>query len=261
MVLDKIVNLPSSSVTIGLCGATGKMGKVVMQRIEKFSNCRIVATFSRQNNIRELTEFCRSCEVIIDFSDREILEKLLNCALVYKNKLVIGTTGLTQEQISLIKGISKELAILYSPNMSLGANLLSVLATQASKFLGESYDIEIVDWHHRLKNDAPSGTAIMLGETLAKSRNLDFTECAVFSRNQKGKRAANEIGIVSVRGGQVHGEHNILFLGDNEVISLKHTALSRESFADGAIQAALWVAKKEPGLYSMQDIFCLNSKL
>ncbi|KAJ6644875.1 4-hydroxy-tetrahydrodipicolinate reductase [Pseudolycoriella hygida] len=150
--------------------------------------------------------------------------------------------------------MSHELAILYSPNMSLGANLLARLAVEASKYLNKNYDIEILEYHHRLKNDAPSGTAIMLGKTLAEARNLDFHDCAVFSRPSIGKRKANEIGIVSVRGGQIHGKHEILFLGDHEIFSLQHTALSKESFANGAIQAAIWIADKEAGLYSMQEL-------
>ncbi|WP_341763600.1 4-hydroxy-tetrahydrodipicolinate reductase [Candidatus Tisiphia endosymbiont of Beris chalybata] len=256
--IDKTENLKSSPITIGLCGATGKMGKEVMQRIEKFNDCRIVKTFSRKNNIADLEEFCRDCEVIIDFSNSEILEKLLNYSLIHQNKLVIGTTGLTKKQVVVIQEASQKLTILYSPNMSVGANLLSILAAKASQILDNSYDIEVLDYHHRLKLDAPSGTAIMLGEALAKSRNLDFSECAVFSRNQRGKRATDEIGIASIRGGQTHGEHEVLFLGDNEVISIKHTVLSREIFADGAIRAALWIVDKEPGLYSMQDLKSIN---
>ncbi len=248
------------TIYIGICGATGKMGQMVIQQMNKFNTCKVSATFSRKNNINNLTEFCHNSDVIIDFSSSEILDKLLDYAIKHNNKLVIGTTNLTKTQLIYLNETSKTSAILYSANMSLGANLLAALAEKAAKILDNNYDIEILDCHHRMKKDAPSGTAIMLGKAVAKVRNLRFDEYAIFNRIQKGQRLSNEISITSIRGGQVHGEHEVLFLGDNQIITLKHQSLNRESFADGAIRAAIWIANKPPGLYSINDMFPLLQK-
>ncbi len=241
------------SVAIGICGATGKMGQMIIQKINGYNACTLSATFSRKNNIDDLAEFCRNSEVIIDFSSNEILEKLLDYAIMHNNKLVIGTTGLTNYHLDRLHEVSKNLAIFYSANMSLGANLLAMLAEKAAEILDNTYDIEILDCHHRMKKDAPSGTAIMLGKAVAKIRNLDFNQCVIFDRSVKGQRQVGEIGITSIRGGHLHGEHQVLFLGDNQTITLKHQG-SRESFADGAIQAAIWISDKPPALYSMIDM-------
>ena len=134
------------------------------------------------------------------------------------------------------------------------------MAAKLATIFDSSYDVEILDFHHRMKKDAPSGTAIMLGQEIAKARGVNFKESAVFDRSKDGLRQENQIGIASIRGGGLHGEHEVLFLGDNQVFTIKHQALSRESFADGAIQAALWLFKKPAGFYSMHDIYDLNSR-
>ncbi|MCC8418027.1 MAG: 4-hydroxy-tetrahydrodipicolinate reductase [Rickettsia endosymbiont of Bryobia graminum] len=239
-------------INIGLCGSTGKMGKMIIERIGRFDSCKISSTFSRQNNINDLDEFCRNSQVIIDFSNGVLLEKLLESAIKYQNKLVIGTTGFESKLSDLMYSASKDIAILYSANMSLGINLLAILTEKAAKILDKNYDIEILESHHRMKLDIPSGTAIMFGKTLAEARNLDFNKDVIHNRH--GKRLSGEIGIASIRGGQVYGEHEIMFLGVNETISFKHQALNRESFADGAIKAANWIANKKAGLYSMLDV-------
>ncbi|MCC8483395.1 MAG: 4-hydroxy-tetrahydrodipicolinate reductase [Rickettsia endosymbiont of Labidopullus appendiculatus] len=240
-------------ISIGICGATGKMGQMIIQKMRGLNSCKLSTTFSRKNSIRDFAEFCQNSEVIIDFSSSEILDKLLDYAIMYNNKLVIGTTGLTNYQLDRLHEVSKSLAIFYSANMSLGANLLAMLAKKAAEILDNTYDIEILDCHHRMKKDAPSGTAIMLGKAVAKVRNLDFNQCAIFDRTVKGQRKVGEIGITSIRGGHLHGEHEVLFLGDNQTITLKHHG-SRESFADSAIQAAIWISDKPPALYSMSDM-------
>lgn len=245
-------------INIGLCGSTGRVGRVIVKKVEKFDNCQISATFSRANNIEDLAEFCQRSTIIIDFSSAEILDKLLDYAEIYQNKLVIGTTGLSDQQFIRLNKLSQKLAILYSANMSLGANLLAVLTEQVAKILDHNYDIEIQESHHRMKNDAPSGTAIMLGKVAAKARNLAFDQYAIYDRALKGRRQINEIGISSIRGGMVHGEHEVLFLGDDQVLSLKHQALSKESFADGAIRAGICLADKSAGLYSMKDVLKLK---
>lgn len=246
-------------INIGLCGSTGRVGQVIVEKLEKFNNCKISATFSRANNIADLDKFCQESAIIIDFSSSKILDNLLDYAETYQNKLVIGTTGLSDQQFSRLNKLSQNMAILYSANMSLGANLLAILTEQVAKVLDHNYDVEIQESHHRMKKDAPSGTAIMLGEAVAKARNLEFDQYTVLDRSLRGQRQINEIGITAIRGGMVHGEHEVLFLGDDQVLSLKHQALSKESFADGAIRAAIWLANKPAGrLYSMKDMLELD---
>ncbi len=246
-------------INIGLCGSTGKMGQMIIQKIDGLDSCKISATFSQKNQIEDFIKFCQNSDVIIDFSNSEILDKLLDYAEIYQNKLIIGTTGLLANQFARLNKLSKKLAILYSTNMSLGANLLAILSEQVAQILDKSYNIEIQECHHRMKKDAPSGTAIMLGKAVAKARNLDFDQVAVYDRSLTGQRLESEIGITAVRGGMVHGEHQILFLGDDEILSLKHQALNKASFADGAILAALWIFDKPAGMYSMRNV--LNLKI
>ncbi|WP_341789598.1 4-hydroxy-tetrahydrodipicolinate reductase [Rickettsia endosymbiont of Polydrusus tereticollis] len=243
------------TINIGLCGATGKMGQTIIERIGKFNDCKISEKFNSSNNLNNLDHFCKNSDVIIDFSTPELLEKLIDSALKHKTKLVIGTTDLKPQHFDYIKTAAQTLPILYSANMSLGANLLGALAKIAAKTLDNSYDVEILDTHHRAKKDAPSGTAILLGEIIAAAKGLNFDECAAFNRSDSGSRKNNEIGISSIRGGNIHGIHDIYFLSDDETITLQHQALNKNSFADGAIKAAIWLADKPPGLYSMLDVF------
>lgn len=245
-----------NDINIGLCGANGKMGQAISQRInEAYTQFKISFTFTRKNAITELNDLCKNSQLVIDFSSIEILEELLKYSLIHKNKLVIGTTGLSDNHFKLLTKASKDIAILYSPNMSLGANLITILAAEAAKILGEDYDVEILDSHHRFKKDAPSGTAIMLGKSIAAARNVEFDKCAVFDRSATNRqKLSDEIGFASIRGGSIYGEHEVFFAGDNEVITIKHQALNRKSFADGALKAANWLLSKESGLYSMMDL-------
>ncbi|MFY9589411.1 4-hydroxy-tetrahydrodipicolinate reductase [Rickettsia endosymbiont of Halotydeus destructor] len=241
-------------INIGICGFSGKMGQTIIERIEKFSHCKISEKFNSSSDLKKLDNFCKNSDVIIDFSTPTLLEKLIDYALKHNTKLVIGTTGLIPQQLDYIKAAAKTLPILYSANMSLGANLLGVLAKIAAQTLNSSYDIEILDTHHRAKKDAPSGTAILLGEIIAAAKGLNFHEYAVFNRGNT-TRKDNEIGITSIRGGNIPGIHDIYFLGNDETITLQHQALNKNSFAEGAIKAAIWLADKPPGLYSMLDVF------
>ncbi|CAK6582772.1 MAG: 4-hydroxy-tetrahydrodipicolinate reductase [Rickettsia helvetica] len=233
-------------INIGLSGSTGKMGKVIAERIDKFKDCKISAKFNSTNN---LDNFCKNSDVIIDFSTPEILEKLINYALKHNTKLVIGTTGLQPQHFKLLEKAAQTLPVLYSANMSIGANLLSYLAKEVIKIL-DDYDVEILETHHRNKKDSPSGTAVMLAETIASEKGLNI----IFNRGNR-PRSKKEIGISSLRGGNVHGIHEISFLGDDEIITLKHEALNKNSFAIGAIKAAIWLQDKPSALYSMQDIY------
>lgn len=240
---------------IGLCGATGKTAGAIAEKIIVLQNqFQLAAKFSSKNSELELPEFCSRSDIIIDFSNIAILPELLKQCAVYEKPLVIGTTGVTEEHMILLRKYSALVPIIYSANMSLGANLLTSLIAKCASFLpSKDYDTEIIEYHHRYKKDAPSGTALALARAVARAKNIDFNENLVTSRSATGERNHNEIGISSVRGGGIKGEHEVIFVSDNEVIKLSHQVISRDAYADGALKAALWIGKQKPGLYSMQD--------
>jgi 4-hydroxy-tetrahydrodipicolinate reductase len=243
-----------TNIRIGLCGASGRMGQTVIQRIDALgSNYSIVSKFNRSNPLSDLREFCKNSDVIIDFSSPDILEALVEKAIEYNTKLVIGTTNLQETHINSLNNASNYIPIIYSANMSIGANLMLMISTKMAKILGNNYDIEILDKHHRHKKDSPSGTSITLGKALANARNIVFEESVIFDRHNKGQRLPNEIGISSIRGGGIYGEHDVFFISDDEIISINHQSLNRHTFADGAIAAASWIVDKKPGLYSILD--------
>ncbi len=193
--------------------------------------------------------------VIIDFTLPEGTESLLNTIADKRTSVVIGTTGLTDNQIGQIEQVAKNAAILFSPNMSLGVNFLFYLTKIAAEKLGTDFDIEIVEAHHRFKKDAPSGTAKKLGEIAAEALEQSYNESMRHGREGiVGERTPKEIGMHALRGGDIVGEHTVLFAGLGERVELKHCAHSRATFAQGAIRAAKWLATQKPGLYSMQDL-------
>jgi len=199
-------------------------------------------------------------DVLLDFvSPKPTLAALEACAR-HKIADVVGTTGFDAEQQKRIEKYSQVIPIVFAPNMSLGVNLLAKLVAQTAKALGPSYDIEIVEVHHRLKADSPSGTAIMLANAAARARGMDPEKVSIYGRQGRtSARPDDQIAIMSLRGGDVVGEHTVIFAGPGERIELTHRAHSRETFAQGAIRAARWVIGKKPGLYSMMDVLGLNS--
>ncbi len=244
-------------IKIGLCGASGKMGQAISQRINSLDSPYIITSeFSGSNKLSDLKEFCENSDIIIDFSSPDILEPLLDNSIEYNSKLVIGTTNLKQQHFAALNKAGNSVAVLYSANMSIGANLIAIIAAKTASMLDHNYDIEILDKHHRYKKDAPSGTAIMLGKAVAKARNISFEASVIFDRHANGLRTPDEIGISSIRGGGIYGEHEVFFIGNDEVISVKHQCLNRNALADGAIAAASWIIDKQPGLYSMADVLC-----
>ena len=191
--------------------------------------------------------------VIIDFSNPAALDGMLGYALQNGVPCVICTTGYSQEQIAQIRQAGKEIAVFFSGNMSLGINLLIELAKQATKVLGSSFDIEIVEKHHNLKVDAPSGTALMIADAI--SDTLDEEPQYVYDRHAyRKKRSKNEIGIHSVRGGTIVGEHEVIFAGHDEVVTVSHQAQSKEVFAVGSVNAAVFLAKQPAGMYDMSSL-------
>ncbi|MCR4616194.1 MAG: 4-hydroxy-tetrahydrodipicolinate reductase [Clostridiales bacterium] len=242
-----------------LSGCNGKMGRAVYEYTLSRDDCQVVAGVDITESSQPFSvykspfDFDGKADVIIDFSNPAALSDLIEYSLKTNTPAVIATTGLSEEQVNLLKLTSKQIPIFFSFNMSLGINLLSELAKTAARVLGSTFDIEIVEAHHNQKLDAPSGTAIMLADSI--SGVLDEKPRYEYDRHLKReKRAKNEIGMHSIRGGTIVGEHEIIFAGHDEVIKLSHSAGSKRVFAAGAVNAAVFIAGKEPGMYSMKDL-------
>jgi len=254
-------------INITIAGALGRMGEILIKRISKNKNLKLFSLTdlksgkiingikTQKNNL----EAFKKTDVIIDFSRPESSLEILNYAKKLKKKVVIGTTGFTNKQNSLIKNYSKKIAIFKSGNMSLGINLLEYIVNILSKKIPNDYHIGINDHHHRKKIDYPSGTALMLANAVCngKNKNLDSLKGKTFL-NKKGSLQKNKINFFVTRKGNTIGEHSVLFNNKIENIELKHTAFSRELFADGALNAAIWISKKNNGLFNMQDMFNLK---
>lgn len=243
-----------------LSGCNGHMGHVITQTVKERKDCVIVAGFDIDSAMKENfpvisdpRQFDGNADVIIDFSNPAFISKLLSFAKERHIPAVIATTGMDENQVEQIKAASREIPIFFSANMSLGVNLLVSLSKKAAAVLSDSFDIEIVEMHHNRKVDAPSGTALMIANGI--SSVLDEKPEYVYERHsQRKQRSKNEIGIHSVRGGTIVGEHEVIFAGKDEVITLKHSAMSKQIFATGAVNAALFLSGKEPGLYDMGDL-------
>ena len=241
-------------------GCHGVMGHVITDIISKDDAIEIVAgvdmnteTYAGYPVFKSLAE-CPEADVIIDFSTAKAVPALLAFSKAKKITVVLCTTALSEETTALMQETSKEVAILKSANMSVGVNLLLDLVQRAAVILAESgFDIEIVEKHHNQKIDAPSGTALMLADALASVRDGE-TQYMYDRHAQRKKREKSEIGIHSVRGGTIVGEHEVIFAGNNEVITLSHSAQSKELFAVGAVNAAVFMSGKGPGLYDMSAL-------
>ena len=253
-------------VKIGIHGASGKMGRMIIECLKNEPGAKLSAAYTiepldfalPQGVILtdKFDELFANCDVVIDFTIKDGAINLLNYARTDPKPLVVGTTGLGEDGANLLKLASAAMPILYATNMSLGVAVLNRLAALASKALRE-FDAEIVEQHHRHKKDAPSGTALTLGERVAAARGLNLKDVLVTGRDgMVGARSKDEIAILAVRGGDVVGRHTVGFYNEGEFIELNHTATSRATFAKGAIKAAIWVAGRESGLYGIDD--CLG---
>lgn len=248
-----------------LCGCNGKMGHVVAEAVENNENCAVVCgvdTFGENSyqfpTYSDFSQIKEKADVIIDFSNPATLNGLLDYALSNNTPAVICTTGYSEEEVEKIKAASKKVAVFYSGNMSLGVNLLIELAKQATKVLGNDFDIEIVEKHHNLKVDAPSGTALMIADGI--SEELEREPQYVYDRHSyRKKRSKNEIGLHAIRGGTIVGEHDVIFAGNNEVVTISHQAQSKALFATGAVNAAVYLKDKPAGMYNMSMM--LSEKL
>jgi 4-hydroxy-tetrahydrodipicolinate reductase len=239
------------------------MGRVITANISGRDDCRIVAGIDLNtasdlgypvyNSFAEIKE---DADVVIDFSHPSVLDSLLTFAKDKSLPVVLATTGFSAVQTEFIKAAAKEVPLFFTFNMSLGINLLVALSRKAASVLEGNFDIEIIEKHHNQKIDAPSGTAIMLAEAI--NETLDNNMMYEYDRHSKReKRTANEIGIHSIRGGNIVGEHEVIFAGHDEVITLSHRATSKEVFAVGAVKAALYMKGKTAGLYDMNNLITL----
>jgi 4-hydroxy-tetrahydrodipicolinate reductase len=241
-------------VRVLLVGAKGRMGQAIAAAAEA-ANAVIVAGLEQGD---DLAKEIRACDVVVDFSHPSATEEISRVSLEASKPLVIGTTGHSNEERALLEKASKSLPIVFSPNFSIGVNALFWLTRRTAEMLGQDFDLEIVETHHRLKKDAPSGTAKKLAEVLCEVRKLDYARNVTHGRKGLiGERSAAEIGVHSVRGGDVVGDHKVAFAGPGERLELTHKASSRETFATGALRAARWVVGRPPGLYSMEDVLGL----
>jgi 4-hydroxy-tetrahydrodipicolinate reductase len=247
---------------IVVSGCGGRLGSAIVQRIARRDDCTVIAgvdiaaeTVSARYDFPvypSVDRLAETADVIIDCSHHTAVIPLLAYCTAKHIPAVIATTGHTEEEITAIREASARIPVLYSRNMSLGINLLLDLVQRAAAILGEEYDVEIVEAHHNKKLDAPSGTALMLADAIRDVR--EESEYVYDRHSVRRERGAQEIGVHSVRGGTIVGEHEVIFAGTDEVIRISHSAYSRDVFATGAVRAALFAADAAPGMYSMKEM-------
>lgn len=246
-------------------GCNGKVGQTIVRLIKSHEDLELVAGVDPYLEVANpfpvfatINECNVDVDVIIDFSTATAVRGLLDYALAHKTPVVVCTTGLSKEDVAYLHEVSKQVPVFFSANMSLGVNLLIALAKRATEILADSgFDIEIIEKHHNQKIDAPSGTALAIADAINETLDNSYAYC--YDRSQvRQKRPKKEIGIHAVRGGTIVGEHDILFAGNDEFITLKHQATSKEVFAVGALKAAKFLSAKTPGLYNMEHLLNNN---
>lgn len=266
-------------IKIGVAGAAGKMGSRITALSKEYQGLQLAGAFERSGHaglgsdvgyvigIGEtgvklrggISEVIDSVDLVIDFTSIESTKENLKVAAAKGRAMVIGTTGFSKDDLKEMEPLLRKIPCVMASNMSLGVNLLLKVLADVARVLGDDYDIEIVEAHHRLKKDAPSGTAMKMAQVIAAAVNRNLDEVGVYARKGIiGQRTQKEIGIQTVRAGDIVGEHTVLFGGLGERIEITHKASSRDTFARGALKAALWLAGKPAGLYDMQDVLGLK---
>jgi 4-hydroxy-tetrahydrodipicolinate reductase len=239
-----------------ITGAKGRMGQTLIACAERNPELQIVGQIDLGD---DLLPIIKECDVVIDFSFHDVTEKFAALCAEHTTPLVIGTTGHSEMERTQISNLKSQIPIVWASNYSTGVNMLFWLTRKAAEILGPDFDLEVVEMHHRTKKDAPSGTAVTLGEILAGVRKQQLNRIVRHGRQGiTGERTAAEIGMHSLRGGDVVGDHTVIFAANGERLELTHKASSRETFANGALRAAQWVVKQKPGLYDMQDVLGLK---
>jgi len=268
-------------VSVCIAGSGGRMGRTLIELVEQADDLQLSAALEivgspalgrdageaigMTTGVKisdQVASALKTGDVLIDFTRPEATLEYLQICRANKAKLVIGTTGFSPEQKKLISEASRDTAIVFAPNMSVGVNVCLKLLETAARALSEGYDIEIVEAHHRHKVDAPSGTALRMGEVVAEALGRDLKDCAVYGREGVvGERQPSTIGFSTLRGGDIVGDHTVMFAGIGERIEISHKASSRVTFAQGALRAARFLADKSHGLFDMQDVLALRSKV
>ncbi len=253
-----------------VCGVSGRMGSRIASLIQErkdlellpidHESSALISKTLRGALVRaEIKDYIQQAQVIIDFTTPAATIQFLKSAINFKTPMVIGTTGLSEAERNQILEASQKIPIVLSSNMSMGVNVMWKLIADAAKALGSDYDIEVLEMHHRHKKDAPSGTAMTTAEVLAEASGRNLAKDAIYARHGiMGERKTNEIGIQTLRGGDVVGDHTVYFAGIGERLEITHRATSRDTFAQGALRAAEWLIGKTPGLYDMQDVLGLK---
>ncbi len=266
-------------INIGVIGAGGRMGRMLIEAIQDNPQTILSAAIERQGSslvgadagevasigridikiVDDLVAVIDDIDVLIDFSLPEATEQNMQICAEHKVAMVIGTTGFNEQQEQVLTEASKHIAIVYAGNYSTGVNLSLKLLGMAAKAFGNEADVEIIEAHHKHKIDAPSGTAYMMAEAVAEARGQDLKNVAVYGREgQTGARKEGTIGIHAIRGGEIIGDHTVMFIADGEVVEITHRARARMTFAAGAVRASTWIAQKKSGQYNMQDVLGLN---
>lgn len=266
------------STRLAIAGVSGRMGRTLLEAIGLDAECTLAGAIDRADSpmtgqdagaalgartgvvvTDHIESALRDADTLIDFTRPEASFMYLDACVTQQKSIVIGTTGFDAAGTARIQAAARQIPIVFAPNMSVGVNVLMKLAELAAQALHEGYDIEIIEAHHRYKVDAPSGTALGLGRTVAQALQRDLATCAVYGREGvTGERAADTIGFSTVRGGDIVGDHTLLFAGVGERIELTHKASSRATFAQGALRAAKWLQGRAPGLYDMRDVLNLK---
>lgn len=267
------------TINVGVIGAGGRMGRMLIEAVQDNPQTTLNAAIERQGSslvgadagevaaigrlevqiVDDLKAVINDIDVLIDFSLPDATEQNMQICAANKVAMVIGTTGFNEQQEQVLKEASKQIAIVYAGNYSTGVNLSLKLLAMAAKAFGNDADVEVIEAHHKHKIDAPSGTAYMMAEAVAEARGQNLKDVAIYGREgQTGEREAGSIGIHAIRGGEIIGDHTVMFIADGEVVEITHRARARMTFAAGAVRAATWVIKQEVGQYNMQDVLGLS---
>ena len=269
----------NKSINVGVIGAGGRMGRMLIEAVQNNPQTTLKAAIERQGSslvgadagevaaighlnvqiVDDLAAVISDIDVLIDFSLPDATEKNMQVCAEHNVAMVIGTTGFNEQQEQVLAKASEKITIVYAGNYSTGVNLSLKLLGMAAKAFGNDADVEIIEAHHKHKIDAPSGTAYMMAEAVAEARGQNLKDVAIYGREgQTGEREAGTIGIHAIRGGEIIGDHTVMFIADGEVVEITHRARARMTFAAGAVRAATWVIKQEVGQYNMQDVLGLN---
>ena len=266
-------------LNIAVTGAAGRMGRTLIEACSENSGCQLGAAIEHEsspfigrdagavagidsqnaNIVTQLTDVANDFHTLVDFTRPEVTLKNLEACVAHGKNIVIGTTGFTDEEKQKINQAAETIGVVFAPNMSVGVNLCFKLLDIAARVLGDEVDIEVIEAHHRHKVDAPSGTALRMGEVVADALGRDLKDCAVYGREGvTGERDRKTIGFETIRAGDIVGDHTVMFADIGERVEITHKASSRMTFANGALRAALWLADKNNGLYDMQDVLDLK---